>query len=320
MDIVFHYPPELLNLLIEAIPRMCRSKKSVLLFFRGAGVSHAQLADLQEQVAKDPDSVRKNQIVETVLTRINEKGESGLAERREVLKRVVEFEDFSTCWPEDQLKAKGLVSEIRRVVNVKDSFTRMQQEKDEERKKRQVELEAKMAVEKERKAVLAGIRRDLFSLFSEVDPQKRGKALEGVLNRFFSAAGVLVREAFTLKGAPGQGVIEQIDGVVEIDGQLYLVEMKWWKDPLDNGDVAQHLVRVFNRGHARGIFISASHYTASALAVCKESLQKAVVVLCGLNELVRLLEAEGDIKAFFKAKINAAIIEKEPLFEPQGNG
>lgn len=316
MDIVFHYPPELLNLLIEAIPRMCRSKKSVMLFFKGAGVSSVHLEDLQKQLQKDRDSVRKNQIVETVLTRINEKGESGLAERREVLKRVVEFEDFSTCWPEDQLKAKGLVSEIRRVINIKDSFTRMQQEKDEERKKRQADQQAKVVAERERRAAFEGIRRDLFALFSETDPHKRGKALEGVLHRFFSVVGILVREAFTLQGTPGQGVIEQIDGVVEIDGHLYLVEMKWWKEPLDNGDVAQHLVRVFNRGHARGIFISASHYTASALAVCKESLQKAVVVLCGLQELVRLLEAEGDIKAFLKAKINAAIIDKEPLFEP----
>jgi hypothetical protein len=56
----------------------------------------------------------------------------------------------------------------------------------------------------------------------------------------------------------GQGIVEQIDGVVELDGRLYLVEVKWWHDPLGPGDVAQHLVRVFNRGHARGIFIAAS--------------------------------------------------------------
>lgn len=30
------------------------------------------------------------------------------------------FEDFSCCWPEDVLKAKGAASEVRRIVNVKD--------------------------------------------------------------------------------------------------------------------------------------------------------------------------------------------------------
>ena len=47
--------------------------------------------------------------------------------RRELLKRVVEFENFSTCCPEDRLEAQDLVSQIRSVINVKDSFTRMRQ-------------------------------------------------------------------------------------------------------------------------------------------------------------------------------------------------
>ena len=55
-------------------------------------------------------------MVRTTLTRLNERGEAALRERREILKRVTEFEDFSTCWPNDQLKAKGLVAEIRRVI------------------------------------------------------------------------------------------------------------------------------------------------------------------------------------------------------------
>lgn len=40
----------------------------------------------------------------------------------------------------------------------------------------------------------------------------------------------------------GLGVVEQIDGVIELQGDLYLVEMKWWQDALGPGDVAQHLV------------------------------------------------------------------------------
>jgi hypothetical protein len=46
------------------------------------------------------------------------------------------------------------------------------------------------------------------------------------LNSLFAFAGFLVREAFTIKGDEGQGIVEQIDGAVEIDGVLYLVEMK----------------------------------------------------------------------------------------------
>src|SRR6185369_8180627 len=67
-------------------------------------------------------------IARTVLTKLNEDGESALGVRREVLKRVVEFEDFSACWSGDQLEVQGLVHRIRHIVGVKDSFPRMQTE------------------------------------------------------------------------------------------------------------------------------------------------------------------------------------------------
>jgi restriction system protein len=136
MDIIHHYPPELLKLLVDTIPLLCPSKQDVLVFFKGAGVPTGITADFAQKVATDRRSVNKFEIVREVLVRLNDSGEASLRERREVLKRVVEFEDFSTCWPNDQLKAKGLVAEIRRVVDVKDSFGRMRQEQESERTKR----------------------------------------------------------------------------------------------------------------------------------------------------------------------------------------
>jgi hypothetical protein len=316
MEIVFHYPPELLNLLIDTIPRLCRFKKDVLLFFKGAGVSSSVTDDLENRLNENSTTINKFEIVRTVLTRLNERGEATLQQRREILKRVIEFEDFSTCWPSDQLKAKGLAAEIRRVVNVKDSFTRMGQEREEERRKRQAEHQAKLHEKHRQREQILLIKNDLFALFKESNPYKRGKALENVLNRLFDADGILIRESFTLTGIEGEGIVEQIDGVVEIDGNVYLVEMKWWDQPLGPGDVAQHLVRVFFRGHARGIFISNLGYTQPAITSCRDALQKSVVVLCKLEEFVFLLEKEKSIKEFLRSKINAAIVHKTPLYEP----
>ena len=36
-DITFQYPPELFNLIVDAIPLLNKAKKDVLLFFKGAG-------------------------------------------------------------------------------------------------------------------------------------------------------------------------------------------------------------------------------------------------------------------------------------------
>ena len=320
MDITFHYPPELTELLISTIPLLSKGKPGVLLFFQGAGVSATMTNDLAARVAESPKTISKYEIARVVLTRINEGGEATLRQRREILKRVTEFEDFSTLWPDDQPKAKGFIADVRRVVNVKDSFTRINQERQAERQQRIEEAETAQNTIEKRKAAVEEIRIDLNKLFFETNAQKRGKALEPVLNKLFQVHGILLQEAFTLKGISGQGIIEQIDGVIELDGHVYLVEMKWTNEPLGPGDVAQHLVRVFGRGHARGIFISASGYTDAALQSCRESLRQSVFALCTLQEFVFLLERQTDLKTFIKSKVNAAIVHKNPLHDPIAAG
>ena len=85
---------ELLQLLVDTIPRLCKSKRDVFLFFRGAGTKRSMLSDLEGQLAKDRESINKFDIARTVLARLNEAGDKALRERREVVKRVYEFEDF----------------------------------------------------------------------------------------------------------------------------------------------------------------------------------------------------------------------------------
>ncbi|MEU0054195.1 hypothetical protein [Streptomyces sp. NPDC006309] len=111
----YHWPPELLDLLIELVPRLNRSKEGVLGFLRGAGVSEDLLAPHRHQLAADKSAVSKYKIVRAVLSRINEQGDAGLGVRREILKRTIDFEDFSTLWPDDRLPAIVL-GELRELV------------------------------------------------------------------------------------------------------------------------------------------------------------------------------------------------------------
>jgi hypothetical protein len=299
---------------VDTIPLLCPSKKDVLVFFKGSGVPATITADFAQKVAADRASVNKYEIVREVLVRLNDKGETTLRERREILKRVVEFEDFSTCWPDDQLKAKGLVSEIRRVIEVKDSFGRMRLEQEAERKKRLEEEKKKVAMQNEKRTKFERIKKDLYSLFNLTDPQKRGKQLEDVLNNLFRHAGILVREAFVRVAPTGEGIIEQIDGVIVLDGAVYLVEIKWWEKPLGVAEVSQHLVRVMVRNCARGILLSYSGFTDPAIVTCREALARMTVALSGLDEIVQLLEREEDLQDFLRKKVHAAIIDKNPYF------
>ena len=315
INIVFHYPPELMKLLIDTIPLLNRSKKDVLLFFRGAGVPNEYMRDIQQQLEKDRDSINKFDIVRKILIHLNEQEEKTLKVRREVLKRVVEFENFSVCWDADRLKAKGLVAEIREIVNVKDSFTRMKQEREKEAKKHKFEYEQRVMAQHEKRKEIQRIKENFASLYKQEDPHKRGKKLESVLNDIFKAFDILIREAFTVN--MNRGVVEQIDGVIELDSHLYLVEMKWHKDKLGPLEIGQHLVRVFSRSDVRGLFISASGYTDAAVQHCIEALRQNVIVLCDLQEFFLVLEQEKDLIEMLRHKINTAVIDKKPYVQSE---
>ena len=319
MDIVFHYPPDLMTLLVQGIPKLCKSKQDLLDFFQGAGVDRNLLAPHQQLLRGNKAAFAKFEVARALLTQLNAQGERSLGERREILKRVVDFAEFSTCWPDDQLEARGIVAQIRELVNVKDSVTRISLEREQERAKRIMEQEARISAQKERVQRLEKIKNDLFALFPEQDAHRRGKMLEQVLDALFKVNGILVREPFTISGRCGEGIIEQIDGLIEINGILYLVEMKWWNKPIGPGEIAQHLVRVYSRGgQVRGLFISYSDFTPSAVESCRQGLASgAVVVLCLLQEIVRLLESQGDFKEWLKAKVTASIIDKNPLSNPR---
>jgi hypothetical protein len=313
MDAAYHYPPELLELLVQTIPRLCPSKPSVLDFFRGAGVQQAVLRDLAQQVATDRSKITKFAIVRTVLTRLNERGDATLRERREVIKRVVEFEDFSTCWPEDQLKAKGLVAEIRRVVQVKDAFSRINIERQKEADARKAEAAARAEERLKRDEAIEKALRDLRTAVTEADPQQRGKLLESAINSIFAAYRILVRESFRRVADKAPHAIEQIDGVIVLDGELYFVEVKWLSGRVSVDDVSRHLVRIYHRGYARGLFVSVAEFSAGAEDICREALQKTVVALALLEEIVTVLEERQDLTKFLRAKVHAAQIDKKPF-------
>lgn len=312
----YHYPPDVFSLLVDTIPLLCKSKDDVLVFLRGAGVPHEDLVEMTAKIRADRGSVSKFAIVRDVLERLNKRGDSGLGARREIIKRVVEFEEFSMCWPTDVYKAKANVGDLARMVNAKDSFTRMNQHREaaqaEINSKARAELEA--AVEKRRKVEI--VRDRLNALFGmDSEPQRRGKLLEEVLNDLFRAYDILVREDFKRQDPAGHVIVEQIDGVIEFEGHIYLVEMKWLKSPIGVDDLGSHMMRLFARADARGIFISNSDFASSAVAECVTHSTSRTMVLCTLREIVMLLMNERDLTTFLRGKVRAAVIDKKPFLE-----
>jgi restriction system protein len=125
-----------------------------------------------------------------------------------------------------------------------------------------------------------------------------------------------VRDAFEVRDRDTGGTIEQIDGAIELDGRGYLVEMKWWNQPLGRGEVASHLVRVYGRGDVGGILISNSPYHPSAVADFKDALRTKTVVLVELKEIVQALTLDRSVRELLTKKIRASALRKDPLVYP----
>ncbi len=282
-------------------------------FFAGAGVEYVVLGDLKQQLLQNRDAMKKHELARAVLTRLNEQGDNGMATRRAVLRRVVEWQNFAACYPDNQGRAEEIVRHIAGLVNIKDARTR---EEEIEISRNKIDYLLQQNEVQKRKFALAEIRESLLSLIHQPNPQQRGKMLENVLNRYFKVSGILVREAFALTSPYGEGIVEQIDGVVEIDGSLHLVEMKWWQEPIGVTEISRHISRIYSRSHACGIFVSASGFTKAAVTLCREALQHKLITLCELQEIMILLEQEKLLKDFFKAKVHAAVIDKKPLWYP----
>lgn len=315
MDSAYHYPAEVFELLVEAIPCLCKSKPSVLDFFRGAGVPESILAPWRKALTENSEQVKKALISRDVLRQLNEGGERLLAQRREVVKRVSEFEDFSSCWQNDQDRAEVLVNRVRQRVNVRDSFTRMTIEKERTRQEQRERHLAELKVVQQKQEERDSIRRDLYGLFSMSDPHKRGKSLEAVLNRLFASYDMLVRESFTVSARQDGPITEQIDGAIELDGHIYVVEMKWLKERVGT-EVGQHAARIMVRPpDVRALYISASGFTEAAIGIARELLGHRLCVLMELQEIIECFERERDLRDVLRSKVSRAQTHKEVFFK-----
>jgi len=316
MEQVYHYPADLLELLVDTIGRLSRSKKGVLLFFQGAAVPAADLAAMTERVNAAPDSISRFEIARDVLVKLNARGDSGLGPRRALLKRVVEFNRFEACWPKEQLEASGLVARVRDLINERDAFTRMKQERDTEQAQRRAQTEAQRTNAANKLKRIEDVDARLGRLFGMDDAaHQRGKLLEAVLNDLFRAYDILVREDFRRRDGDTPLVLEQIDGVIEFGSNIFLVEMKWLKDPVGIAEFHPHLARLFLRANVAGLFISSSGFTEPVLRTCQEALSQKTMILCSLQEVVLLLQRRADLVDFLRAKYQSAVVDKRPFLE-----
>ena len=87
LDRSYHYPPDVLELLVDTIPRLIKSKAGLLDFFEQAGTPEELLAEWRTKLHKDRMSVSKYHLAR-VLRGLNALGDEARPVRHQVLSRL----------------------------------------------------------------------------------------------------------------------------------------------------------------------------------------------------------------------------------------
>lgn len=295
----YRFTPELIELLVETIPLLTRSKDALLTFFRGSGVPEPLLYRFRELIRSDRRAISKYQIVRSVLSGLEARGDATLHARREVIRRVATFDDFSLCWDHDQTKASILVERTRFIVQLKDASTRTELDRDSRRR------ETIARAERDNKARFEW-RRNMLARVSRLCAldvtRRRPSDVSQLFQELFVGFGIRPKRNF------GESIPVDVDtsGLIEFDRNSYLVDVLWREHPISSHNIGPHLVRVFNGNGVRGLFISGAGYTNSAAEAWQLALQEHCVVLLTIEDITLLLESHGELQDLLRDGIEEA--------------
>lgn len=312
MDTYFHFPPDLYNLLVDTIPRLNKTKKDLLLFFQNVGVPIQYLHEYYVLLNTNRSQFKKFDVTREILGWLNQESDRMLGVRRKLLQRVIEYEAFESCYPNDKDRAKANVADIKKMVQLKDAVTKFENLLIEEQNEKILRQKEKLDKIKKAKENFETLRQRFTNLFSIQNPQERGKKLEKILNDIFAYFKIGVKEDFVIYDDETGKNYEQIDGVVEINHYLTLLEMKWEKNSLGADKVGRFMSRLMVRRNVDGIIISYSSFTETALLTAKEALAVSVLALIDLKDIFDVLNQEKDLSEFFSETIKNVKLYKNP--------
>ncbi|MBX3302591.1 MAG: restriction endonuclease [Nitrospira sp.] len=113
-----------------------------------------------------------------------------------------------------------------------------------------------------------------FAEAHELEPQKKGYALESIFIELMRISGIPVEEPFRLVG-------EQIDGAIKYDGHYYLIELKWTGDKSEPKEIGHFYYKVEGKLQARGLFVSMNGFTEGAITTLPKGKELKILLLDG---------------------------------------
>lgn len=203
---------------------------------------------------------------------------SGQHDLRSLVDDVSTMTDFSHLDDDGTARARKAVQALRAIARTHEDASTEQQR----RAARQQAAEQTAHQRDAEDAKRAALRDAFIALVGAPDAQQRGYQLERLLADLFALSTLDPKASFRLMG-------EQIDGAFTFDGDDYLVEAKWEKQPLPPAtlDVFDGKIRR-KAAHTRGLLVAINGFQGSAIAL-HSGRQSAMILMDGAD-LMAVLE------------------------------
>jgi len=148
----------------------------------------------------------------------------------------------------------------------------------------------------QRSLSLAQLRDEFGSLVMERDRNKAGLAFEKFLNRLFGLFELCPRQPFRVVG-------EQIDGSFDLDGHIYLLELKWESNALPEADLLVFRGKIEGKStFTRGVFIALNGISAQARDAITRGKAPSFFVIDG-HDLMMILSEAISLPDFLRRRV-----------------
>ncbi len=152
------------------------------------------------------------------------------------------------------------------------------------------------SIDKKYRQQLYELKTEFYDLSTLDNRQEAGYRLEKLLSRLFEISGLNSRSPFKVCG-------EQIDGSVEIDNNIYLIEVKWTSHPINESDLLVFRGKIEGKSSfTRGMFLAINGFTKESIKALTTGKQPNFFLIDGYD-LSLVLEGKYSLEELLKYKI-----------------
>lgn len=224
-----------------------------------------------------------------------------------VIQLLVRLAGFDDRFARLHEQAPDRVERARATLRELQALTAAYSKEAKELEQRRAELAAESARAESARShasELAALHARFMTMFSDSNPQARGREFERLLNEAFALWDLMPRAAYNNDH-------EQVDGAFTYDTDEYLLEARWWKDPLQPKELNDFKVKVDKKAkNTLGLCVAVNGFTDGAIA--EHSHSTPLILMDGLD-LIAILEQRIQLPRLLTAKKRHAAETGQPF-------